>query len=180
MQRSFSMPRLEGSVFQDVGTASALPRGANHPSVSEEFEPMQPGRVREGEVGLSRALRPRPHHQSGSWQERDDSLKWERKESLMKGQRWELGKRKDGEALRDQHLWKPYPSRTQGHLRHHEGPPSQRGAVAASDGIWHLPSSPEGRRNTKPNISLLSCFGSPASISHWPSPIRSHRPEGPG
>lgn len=78
------MPRLEGSVFQDVGTARASPRGANQPGVSGEFKTthraLSPGIAREGEVGLSGALRRRAHHQSGFWQESDGSLKGEMEE----------------------------------------------------------------------------------------------------
>lgn len=41
--KKLSMPRLEGSVSQDVGTARALPQGANQPGASEEVKPMQSG-----------------------------------------------------------------------------------------------------------------------------------------
>lgn len=41
---------------------------------------LSPGIARQGEVGLSGALRPRAHHQSGSWQESDGSPKGEMEE----------------------------------------------------------------------------------------------------
>lgn len=84
--------------------------------MSGELKSRQPGgRGREGEAGLSRALRPRAHQFPG----RKGSVvsKGETKESLRKVQRRGLGKgKKDGEAFRNQQPWKLSPFRTQGDL----------------------------------------------------------------